>query len=169
MNEVHLKGSLYQTPTSTWVSGVKEAWIWLNADGQSLPVLCRGPLADAACQCQPGVLVEVTGSVERIQDSADTWSLRILGTGLLTSVLPPQTATVRADHQPRNTDRDEEDCDDPNLVEIAPGFYWDGSEHEYVGDPDALDDCGDDEDDWNDEGDDGWDDDDSADWEDQDE
>lgn len=79
VNEVKLKGTLHETPGFAWVSGVKEAWIWLFVSPYWLPLLCRGEAAEAVTQCRPGTEAEATGYVEGVQTAAG-WSYRIVAT-----------------------------------------------------------------------------------------
>lgn len=149
MNEVHLKGSLYQTPVFQWVSGMKEAWIWLNADGRWLPVLCRGAAAETACQCPAGTQLAVTGLLETVQLPEAQLALRVLATSL--QPMGPQPPAKAVQHRPVSPRYDPDDDDDSYKdlwVEIDNGFYYDPIDGEYHGTPpEARDDWGDDEED----------------------
>lgn len=135
MNEAKLKGHVIAMPTFEWVAGTKIAHIWVRAKGQRLPVLCRGPLVEAAGRFRRGAEIEIVGFLEYTQVDSCSWSLSIVATGLRPEPpQPPPQPNRRRSKPPRDEDWEYtyDDLRAEFLIDIEPGFYYDPLEDEYV-------------------------------------
>jgi hypothetical protein len=137
MNNVTLRGTLYETPPLEAIVADRQAWVWLKVGGQWLPVLCRGSAFETVSNCPSDTELEVHGHLEYVNREQDGWSLKVVATSAIDLSPPGKSQTTKL-KQPRRADQDDDWDYEDFYQEISPGFYWDPIDHEYVGNPDDI-------------------------------